>query len=105
MKNFDSIFWKCIAVLFVSSLFFLSYAILNTSGARNFALPGPALAQDAQQMNPGGGIVCTSKSDTNDNTLYIWKYDSNGLPVCVTIVYRQKDWNYDTYPIREAAKK
>jgi len=105
MKNFDSIFWRSMAMLFVASIFFLSYAIMNTTGARDIVVPRSALAQETQQLNNGGGIVCTSKSDANDNTLYIWKYDSNGLPVSVSVVYRQKDWNYDTFPIKEGVRK
>jgi len=104
MKN-DSIFWKAMAMLFVSSIFFLAYSILSLNGHSSIMLPQPASAQDQYALNPAGGSVCTPMNINSDIYLYIWKYDRDGVPVSVSIASRERDWTYSTYEIKQGAPR
>lgn len=100
----NSRFWKLTAVLFVLSIFFLGYAILNGGAGRNAILPGSAFAEGS--LTPGSGYFAEMVgTSTQDAALFIWKYDDYGVPVKVSVAYRQKDWISNTYEIKPEEKK
>jgi hypothetical protein len=104
MNDFNSKFWKVMAVLFVSSIFFLGYAILNGGAGGNAILPQKALAQGS--LAPGSGYYAeTLGTSIQDAAIFIWKYDDYGVPVRVSVAYRQKDWVSNTYDIKPEDKK
>jgi len=104
MNALDSKFWKAIAVMFVFSIFFLAYSILSAGPGRESMLPQKACASDI--LTPGGGYFAQAVgTNTQDAAMFIWKYDANGVPVSVSVAYRQKDWVSSTYEIKPEDKK
>lgn len=104
MNDLNSKFWKTIAVLFVLSIFFLAYSILTLGAGRDIALPQKAFAQNT--LTPGGGYFAQMVgTNTQDAAVLIWKYDTNGVPVGVSLAFRQKDWISNTYEIKPEEKK
>lgn len=104
MNDFNSRFWKVTAVLFIFSIFFLGYSILNCGGGRETILPPKAFAEGS--LAPGGGYYAeTLGTSTQDAAIFIWKYDANGVPVSVSMAYRQKDWVSNTYDIKPEERK
>ena len=104
MNDFNSRFWKVMAVLFVFSIFFLGYSILTVGADKDMVLPKKAFASTS--LAPGGGYFAeTMGTNPQDAAVLIWKYDANGIPVSVSVATRQKDWTSTTYEIKSEEKK
>ena len=97
MNDLNSRFWKVMAVLFVFSIFFLGYSILNGGAGRGITLPQKAFAEGS--LAPGGGYYAETLGTSTQDA------DASGVPVSVSMAYRQKDWISNTYEIKPEERK